>query len=177
MLGDIVKISAKEILTEPEGWSYEKEQFNLPFAIELRENFHIHWQDIRIEMMPEDFENFFIAMNNAYQEWVKDGKPRKLDEAKRYGFWPGEEGYDFHKDRDKKFNKFNQLCHHFRKFPRTEKEKLFFDSVLQVELQRRGHYHIHYKNFRIELGKNRVKQMAKALQNTVEDMNQNSTDF
>ena len=84
--------------------------------------------------------------------------------------WEGEEEYDFHNDRDEKFTPSGELCHHFQKFPRTERGKMFFDTIFQVELQKVGQYHIHYKNLRIELGKNRVKQMAKALQDTVNDM-------
>ena len=98
----------------------------------------------------------------------------ELDQVKRYGWWPGEEDYDFHKDRDEKFNKSGEPCHHFQKFPRTEKGKLFFDSVFQIELQKVGQYHIHYKNLRIELGKNRIKQMARAFQKTVDYINKNS---
>lgn len=169
-MGDIVKITGKEILPDPEGWNIPKEQFNLPFTVELKENFHIHWQDLRIEMMPKDFEKFAKAITKAYQKWEDDGKPQELDQVKRYGFWEGEENYDFHKDRDEKFTPSGELCHHFQKFPRTERGELFFDTVFQVELQKVGQYHIHYKNLRIELGKNRVKQMAKALQDTVKDM-------
>lgn len=174
-MGDIERITGTEVLDDPEGWNIEKEQFNLPFTVELRENFHIHWQDLRIEMMPSDFEKFAQSITKAYQKWVEDGKPQELEEVKRYGFWPGEEDYDFHKDRDQKHTKNGELCHHFQKFPRTERGKLFFDSIFQIELQKVGQYHIHYKNLRIELGKNRVKQMAKAFENTINDMDNHST--
>ncbi len=170
ILGDIEKILAKIILKDPEGWDPEHDQFNLPFTVELKENFHVHWQDMRIEMMPDDFENFAKAIHDAYEKWKSDGKPKKLESMKRYGWWPGEEGFDFHLQRDRRYNKNNKLCHHFKKFPRTESGKLNFDSVIQIELQRNKQYHIHYKNLRIELGKNRVKQMAKALQDTVDDI-------
>ena len=172
-MGDIIKITGKEVLPDPEGWNITKEQFNLPFTVELKENFHIHWHDLRIEMMPKDFEKFAKAITKAYQKWEDDGKPQELDNMKRYGFWEGEEDYQFYKDRDKKFTPSGELCHHFQKFPRTEGGNLFFDTVFQVELQKVGQYHIHYKNLRIELGKNRLKQMTKALQDTVNDMSKN----
>lgn len=162
-MGHIAKITAKVELPNPEGWNMEKEQFNLPFTVELKENFHLHWQDVRIEMMPEDFDNFVEALVNAREEWKKDGKPKEQENTKRYGWWPGEEGYDFDKDRDKKLNKNSEPCHHFKLFPRTESGNINFDSVFQVELQVNGQYHFHYKNFRIELGKNRFKEMANAM--------------
>jgi len=168
-MGNIKKITGKIDLHEPAGWDPEKGQFNLPFTIELKENFHIHWHDIRIEMMPEDFENFFHAINKAYHEWVKDGKPKELQKIKRYGWWPGEEGFDFYLDRDRKHNKNNEPCHHFRIFPRTEMGKIYFDSIFQIELQKTDQYHIHYKNFRLELGKERLKNMAEAMINSFDD--------
>ena len=66
-------------------------------------------------------------------------------------------------------NKNDEPCHHFRKFPRTESGELFFDTKFQVELQKASQYHIHYKNFRIELGKNRLKDMAKAMSKAFEN--------
>ena len=90
---------------------------------------------------------------------------------KRYGCWTGEENNDFHKERDKQYNEKNELCHHFRKFPRTESGKLFFDSILQIEKQKPGQYHIHYKNFRLELTEERFKKICNALVDSI-DRNQ-----
>ena len=39
-MGHIAKITAKVELPNPEGWDMEKEQFNLPFTVELKENIH-----------------------------------------------------------------------------------------------------------------------------------------
>ena len=72
-MGDIVKITGKAVLPDPEGWNIPQEQFNLPFTVELKENFHIHWQDLRIEMMPKDFEKFAQAIIKSYQKWTDDG--------------------------------------------------------------------------------------------------------
>lgn len=162
-MGHIAKITAKVPLLNPEGWNMEKEQLNLPFTVELKENFHLHWQDVRIEMMSDDFDNFVEALTEARKKWIKDGKPKELPEVKRYGWWPGEEEYDFNKDREIKYNKNSELCHHYKIFPRSESGKLNFDSVFQIEFQVNGQYHIHYKNFRIELGRNRFNEMAKAM--------------
>jgi len=167
-LGHIAKITAKVELPNPEGWDMEKEQFNLPFTVELKENIHLHWQDVRIEMMPDDFDNFVEALVNAREAWKKDGKPQELENTKRYGWWPGEEEYDFDKDRNKKLNKNSKPSHNFKLFPRTETGNLNFDSTFQVELQVNGQIHIHYKNFRIELGQKRFKEMANAMKKSTD---------
>ena len=166
-MGDIEKICDKVTLPDPKGWDPENDQFNLPFTVELKENFHIHWQDIRLEMMPNDFENFFKSIKNAYEQWVSDGKPMELNSMKRYGCWPGEENYDFRKDRDVMMNIHNHPCHHFQLFPRTESGNLFFDSIFQIELQKAGQYHIHYKNFRLELSRKRLEDMTNTMINSI----------
>lgn len=170
MLGDIEKITARVNLPEPGGWYPEKGQFNLPFAIELREDWHIHWGDIRIEMTSEDFEGFALAIQQAYENWIRDGKPEILPEMKRYGEWPGEEGLDHFKGEDRNSPKTSngKTRFHFKKFPRTERGKLYFDHVCQIELQRGGWYHIHYKNFRLELSKEQLKKLGQAILRSAE---------
>ena len=162
-MGHIKKIVGKVKLPEPGGWDPEKGQFNLPFAIELRECWHIHWADMRIEMTSEDFEPFAKAIHQAYQNWVTDGKPEILSEMKRYGEWPGEEGLDHFKERNMPKTKSRSTRFHYKKFPRTESGKLYFEPVFQVELQEAGWYHLHYKNFRLELGKDQLKNMVNAM--------------
>jgi len=164
-MGDIAKITARVPLPKPEGWNPENGQFHLPFAIELREDWHIHWGDIRIEMTSEDFEGFAIAMADAYKEWIKDGKPEILNEMKRYGEWPGEEGMDHFKkdDRNNPITPSNKTRFHFKSFPRTESGKLYFDPVCQIELQKAGWFHIHYKNFRLELNRDQLRRLGEAM--------------
>jgi len=172
-MGHIEKIIGKVDLPEPSGWNPNEDQFNLPFAIELKEDWHIHWGDIRIELTSDDFEGFAKSVIQAYESWSKDGKPKTLPKMKRYGEFPDEEGYDHFdtKIRNDPKNKKGGTRFHFRKFPRTEKGKLFFDSVFQVELQKaredapNGWYHLHYKNFRIEIGEKQLKQMKDAMTN------------
>ena len=145
-MGDIEKISGKVELSDPEGWNPKNEQFNLQLNEETRkygelnnrmdktlqdrskilENIVDNQDDIN---KLSNIENFHNAIHDAYLSWVKDGKPSELDNVKRYGYWPGEESYDFHKDRDKQKTIENKPCHHFRKFPRTQAGKLFFDSI------------------------------------------------
>lgn len=164
-MGDIAKITAKVQLPIPRGWDPSNGQFFLPFAIELKEDWHIHWGDIRIEMTSEDFEGFAIAMANAYKEWIKDGKPSTLDEMKRYATWPGEEGLDHFKkeDRNNPLTPANKTRFHFKSFPRTESGRLYTDHICQIELQKAGWFHIHYKNFRIELSRDQLKNLGEAM--------------
>lgn len=164
-MGHIAKILGKFRMDGPNGWNPDKGQYNLPFTVELKENIHIHWQDLRIEMMPEDFDDFVEALNKAHERWEEDGRPQELEEMKRYGWWPGEEGYDWGQDRYEKYNKEGELCHNFRTFPRTEHEDLSFDNLFQIELQKNSQYHIHYKNFRFEMGKERFNHIAHLMYN------------
>lgn len=152
-MGDIREVLAKVQLPSPElGWNEEKESFCLPFSIELKENIHIHWQDIRIEMTAADFDEFARAVHRAHKLWVEDGKPETLEQVRFYGAWPGEEELDFYRDRHIREDRFGRLRHHYRLFPRTQSGKLYYDSALQIEIQRYNWFHIHYKNFRWEIG-------------------------
>jgi len=146
-------------MPNPDGWDKDREQFNLPFVIELEEDFHIHWQDMRIEMDGEDFDEFVIALKKAHDRWVVDGKPKTLLKKKKYGWLDGERPEKSYKNQ--KYNAYGKLSHHFRTFPRSENGKLIYDNAFQIEEQDGGQYHIHYKNFRFELGKNTIKDIAK----------------
>jgi len=161
-MGDIRTILARVETPQTDGWNPCAESYCLPFTVELREDFHIHWQDIRLEIRPEDFEKLVTALNRAYELWCADGKPKTQKKMVRYGWWPGEEQYDFGRDRGARLNRENETCHHFSLFPRTEGGALYFDTVLQIELQARGQYHIHYKNFRWELGSRTFLLLADA---------------
>lgn len=161
-MGNIRKVLGKAELPSPDlGWNIEKESFCLPFSVELKEDIHLHWQDIRIEMTVDDFNEFAQAINRAHKMWVGDGKPESLDETKWYGAWPGEEEYDFYEDRHYRENRLGHLCHHYRLFPRTEMDKLYYDSVMQIEIQHYNWFHIHYKNFRWEIGPKAFLSVAK----------------
>ncbi len=159
-MGNISEILGKAVFPKPNGWDMEKEQFNLPYTVELKENIHIHWQDIRVEMDALDFDEFAVSIASAHKQWKSDGRKTESENMIRYGFWPGEEDYHFSKDRSKKLNAYGKPCHHYRVFPRTEMGKLYYDNVFQIELQKNGQFHIHYKNFRWELG---IKQFCKVL--------------
>jgi hypothetical protein len=162
-MGSIDKIVGKVDLGEPDH-KPTVGKWNLPFAIELKEDFHIHWQDMRIEMDAEDFEEFFISMKKAYEAWKKDGKPKTLPKCKWYGRWLGEENMHFYKDRLKRTNAKGKTCHHFRYFPRTQSGKRYYDGVFIAEKQRGdGRYHFHYKNFRWELGRWQAKKVAQEM--------------
>lgn len=174
-MGDIKEVLAEVELKKPAGWNPKDGQFNLPFSVELCENFHIHWQDVRLEMMADDFDSFACAIAKAHEKWVRDGRPKTLDKTKWYGAWVDEEELDFSKDRGVRSNKKGQPCHHFRIFPRTQSRKLHMDSKFVIELQKHGWLHIHHKNFRLELDKNSLRELAKAFNKAVGRMNE-STD-
>lgn len=162
-MGNIVKILDSVDLDEPDGWDPDDGQFNLPFTVELKEDFHLHWQDVRLEMDADDFDEFAHAVCAAHDRWKTDGEPKTLEETRRYGWWPGEEKYDFLDDRDEKYTEDGELCHHYRSFPRTEHGELYYDDIFQVELQAHGWCHIHYKNLRLELGEQRFRKLALAM--------------
>ena len=160
-MGNIREVLGKVELPSPDlGWNEEKESFCLPFSVELKEDIHIHWQDIRIEMTIKDFDEFVQSISRAHKLWVEDGKPESLDETKWYGAWPGEEEYDFHEGRNKREDKLGRLRHHYRLFPRTERGNLYYDSYMQIEIQHYNWFHIHYKNFRWEIGPNSFLAVA-----------------
>ena len=160
-MGNVSKIIGEVKLGS--GFDREKGSWNLPFSVELGESVHIHWQDIRIEMDTQDFEEFVYSLNKANEAWIKDGKPKTSLSAKFYGKWKGEEQYNHFsiKDRKKTHTENGKLRHHFRVFPRTQHGKKYYDNKVVIELQQGGQYHIHYKNFRIELGSKQFKQIAK----------------
>jgi len=145
-MGNIRKILGKFKLPNL-GWKPKENSYNLPFSIELKENIHIHWQDMRIEMDSDTFDKFVRAMNYAQYEWIKDGKPSSKDTMARYGWWPGETGRHFIKNRNMKDG------HNFKIFPRTESGNLIYDNKIQLERQKNGQFHLHWKNFRFEFGK------------------------
>jgi len=145
-MGNIRKILGKFLLPN-RGWRPKENSYNLPFSIELKENFHIHWQDMRIEMEAKDFGFFYSAMHCAAAAWIDDGMPDRLKRMRRYGWWRGEKDRHFVRDRNK------EPGHNFQIFPRTEKGDLIYDNAIQLERQKNGQYHLHWKNFRFEFGK------------------------
>lgn len=162
-MGNIREILARVNLPSPElGWDEKEESFCLPFSVELKENIHIHWQDIRIEMTAADFSEFAQAISRAHNSWIQDGKPETSHHVKFYGAWPGEEEFDFSKDRHLRKDRFGHLRHHYRLFPRTQMGELYYDSILQIEIQHYNWFHIHYKNFRYEIGPKSFLSVADA---------------
>jgi len=161
-MGHISNIPIKIDTGESE-FNLEKERWSLPFSIELsKEAFHIHWQDVRIELDDVSFEKFYLSFKKAYEEWVRLKKPKTSKSVIFLSKWLGEEEFSHYKNRNIKINKSGKLRHHFQKFPRTESGKVYYDNIFQVEKQEGGQYHIHYRNFRWELGKNLFNKITKA---------------
>ena len=50
-------------------------------SLEICENCHIHWRNLRMLFNKEEFEIFYRAITSAYNQWEKMGKPSpKIDE-------------------------------------------------------------------------------------------------
>ena len=157
-MGNISKIFGKFKLPNL-GWRPKKNSYNLPFTIELKENFHIHWQDVRMEMDADTLSCLWVALDDAWNSWDDDDRPENLKDMKRYGWWPDEEGRDFYKDRNKEDG------HNFKTFPRTEGGKQYYDNAIQLEKQKGGQYHLHWKNFRMEFGKKTLLALKEMFDN------------
>lgn len=96
-----------------------KSMLNSRLTVELCENVHFHYRNLRLEFSKEEF--LFILKH------LKD-----IDENKVENFEYGE-------------GKFEGLINTFCLPESTE-----FDDRLQIEEQAEGHYHVHYRNLRIE---------------------------
>lgn len=105
----------KEILYKEE---VPKSLLNKRFTIELCENVHMHYRNLRLEFSKEEF--LFLLKHL-----------KSLDEDEIENFLYG---------RDFKF-----LVKTFDLPDKTE-----FDDRLQIEEQVEGHYHVHYRNLRVE---------------------------
>lgn len=93
---------------------------NNRITVELCENVHFHYRNLRLEFPKEEFLLILRKLKN-------------IDESEIEGFEFGED-------------KFKPLINDFDLPETTE-----FDDRLQIEEQLEGHYHMHYRNLRIEV--------------------------
>ena len=106
----------KEVLYNRE---VPKSMLNDRLTVELCENVHLHYRNLRLEFSKEEFL-FLLKHLKSVDE--------KIVEEFEYGD-----------------DKFQSLIQTFDLPESTE-----FDNRLQVESQVEGHYHVHYRNLRIE---------------------------
>lgn len=109
-MGQIKKIIKTAVVPEP--------LFNTRLVVELCENVHVHYRNIRLEFD----KNEFLILLDAF-------KQINADDVTQFKF-----GSDKYKNLVQKTLP-----------PTTE-----FNARLQIEEQVEGHYHIHYRNLRIE---------------------------
>lgn len=93
---------------------------NRRFTVELCENVHLHYRNLRLEFPKEEFLTLLRHL-------------KQLDESKIESF-------------DYGHGKF-QLIAEDQKLP----EKTEFNHRVQIEEQVEGHYHVHFRNLRVEL--------------------------
>jgi hypothetical protein len=111
-MGRVAKIIAQGEVGKP--------LFNRRACIDLCENVHLHYRNLRLEFPKEEF----LALLDML---------RGLD--------------------PKEIANFPYAPEAFKEAARIElPETTEFDSRLVVEEQVEGHYHVHYRNLRIELG-------------------------
>lgn len=98
----------------------DKPIFNKRACVELCENVHLHYRNLRLEFDKDEFLNLLAML-------------RKID--------------------PKEVANFPYAPDAFQEIARTTvHETTEHDSRLVVEEQVEGHYHVHYRNLRIELG-------------------------
>ena len=100
----------------------KKPSLNNRFTIELCENIHLHYRNLRLEFSKEEFLYILNLL-----------KQIDNDEIKNFNY----NDYSY-KELIKVFDLPNET---------------FFNNRLQIEKQKEGHFHIHYRNLRIELNK------------------------
>jgi len=127
-MGHVDKILAHRI-TKP-----KTRYYNDFFTIEVCENFHIHWRNMRIQMTDKEFEVFSKAMMNSYRKWELMKKP-----------------YPYHET--------IYLQPAWDNLP----DEQVFKNEIKIERQTSNmnlpEVHVHYKNLRIDLDMSELKEL------------------
>ena len=110
-MGRIAVILKKEKVSKP--------ALNNRFTVELCENIHIHYRNLRLEFTKEEFLYILKLLKGINEHEVETFK------YSNYAY----------KELVKEFG-----------LP----ESVWYDDRLQIERQKEGHYHIHYRNLRLE---------------------------
>jgi len=111
-MGQIKKIIYKSKVPVP--------LLNTRFTVELCENVHLHYRDLRLEFPKEEFLQILRHLKKIDEKTVED--------------------FAYANDAFKCLVNDNNLP------PSTE-----FNDRLQIEEQVQGHYHLHYRNLRLEM--------------------------
>jgi hypothetical protein len=121
----------------------KKGMLNSRLIIEWCENIHLHYRDMRMEFDEEDFEQLAITMFDGYLKYknIKKEKPKAIGNENKY---------------------------HVLSQSTIEGAGEFADR-LQIELQKEGHIHIHYRNLRLEMKKEDFLNIASAFIEAIDD--------
>lgn len=93
--------------------------FNNRFTVELCENVHLHYRNLRLEFPKEEFLGILRQLKQIDEKTIED--------------------FQFEK------SAFLSLVEE------VLPDQSEFDKRLQIEEQQEGHYHVHYRNMRVEL--------------------------
>lgn len=97
----------------------KKPMLNNRFTVELCENVHIHYRNLRLEFPKEEFLMLLEAFKRLSNEEIKN--------------------FNYSDDN------FKELIGIYNLPPNTE-----FDDRFVLEEQVQGHFHVHYRNLRVE---------------------------
>ena len=118
-MGNVKKLIKEFVVRKP--------HLNKRFTIELCENVHLHYRNLRLEFSKNEFIQILKLL-------------KTLDEDEIDSFKYGSD-------------KFKSLIK-----VKTLPSETEWNDRLQIEEQEEGHYHIHYRNFRIEFSKEEFKE-------------------
>jgi hypothetical protein len=96
-------------------------KLNNRLTVELCENVHLHYRNIRLEFKKDEFLTILRLL-------------KRLDEKRIEDYQYGKEKFDY-------------ILVENKALP----DEAEFDKRLQIEEQAEGHYHVHYRNLRIEV--------------------------
>ncbi len=113
---------------------------------DLCENIHIHIRNLRLDLSKEEFDNLYNAATI-----LKDGLKKAIEE---YDWKPGNE----------------KFLISFDNGVRLTNDSAYFPNRLKVELERKGRVHIHYREVRLHLMIDEMKELAKALNESIKNL-------
>ena len=93
---------------------------NRRLTVELCENVHLHYRNLRLEFKADEFAFLLRALREISPEYV--------------------ENFEFGEDEFEAVVYTNELP-----------DETYFNRRLRIEEQQGGHYHVHYRNLRIEV--------------------------
>jgi len=122
------------------------------FFIDIAENIHIHYRDLRMEFSRDAYCDFMLQMNELY-EGVQAWKDRNPD-------WT-ESDPDTFNNKTVEWIK-NKTPNRMLLKPHSD----YWDSRISIEKNVNGVYHLHWRNYRFEMVEAGFKEWLKAFEVT-----------